>query len=84
MAAAARYGPRIRRLGQSADVGLNMGRALVLAGGLYGCEVDPLTVRQLQVLRQSMGEAAWGKRSGRNKAAALLLTKNGMGDPRLG
>ena len=53
----------------------------MLGGGLYGSEVDPMTVAQLQKLRSGVGHALWGRKDGRNVAAALLLLKGGSGDP---
>ena len=79
--AAVKFAPRIRRLGLTVPESLTIARSLMLGGGLYGAEVDPLTVAQLQKLLAGMGHAIWGRKDSRNLSAALLLLRQGVGDP---
>jgi hypothetical protein len=58
-----------------------MAGAMLLGGSLYGTELDQLTAKQTQQLRQYMAHAMWDDRSGRNRQFMLLLAREGQLDP---
>ena len=61
-----------------------MANALLMAGALYGTEVEPLTLRQQSTLRQIMATAIWGDLGWRNRTITLLQHKDmELGSPRL-
>ena len=56
-------------------------RAVLLAGALYGCEVEPLIAEQIRKLRLHLAKAIWQDRGAHNRTAMLLLEHEGELDP---
>jgi hypothetical protein len=73
--------PRIHRLPLDERTKATMAGSVLLGGALYGCEIDYLGQRQLELARRSVSMAIWGKGHGRNRTASLLMLRDGRCDP---
>jgi hypothetical protein len=56
-------------------------RVSVLPGALYGSDIEPLTQKQLGVLRQAIAKIVCGTKAPHQRMAALLLSCEGKAEP---